>query len=440
MAVESLSSYLARLCVARSLTAVDVADLLLRPLVDRDVFPPRRRLSYFLASAAIEFDGMGALAVQMVRALEQLTGCGGLASHTFLPWSGLFSPSCSGALMRGGKRWCPLCFAAHHAAGVEPWEALLWRLAPATRCPRHYIRFLEDCPHCGRTQRVLTQAVPLGHCEHCARELWGRSLTQDDGKSEVHVDLDAQWEWWTSLALGRMVAAEHEAADRVDPAGFSLLLEDSRQTVGGGSMERLARHLGVQRKTATAWRDRRMPYRLSAFLAVCVRLGADPLEVAYGPYGPLFNHAWSRAGFCDAPWAELRTVGGQPRRERPLPDRTARIGQELDRAVSQGGSRSASSVAKYLGISIGALKRAFPEKYAQLTAAHTARRKRERSARLARRRKAIRQAVHGLVGEGRYPSKSVAFRRAGIYGRAHGDTGLDKVWREAVLKHGIEIS
>ena len=227
---------------------MDVADLLIRPLVDPDVLPPRRRLSYFLSSAAIEFDGMGELAAQMARALEHLTGCTGLASHTFLPWSNLFSPSCSGALMRGGKRWCPLCFAAHHAAGVEPWEPLLWRLAPATRCPQHYIRFLVDCPHCGRTQRVLSQAVPLGYCERCVRALWQQSLTQGDGESEVRADLDAEWEWWTSLALGRMVAAQHEAADRVDPAGFSILIEDSRKTVGAGSMERLAHYLGVQRK------------------------------------------------------------------------------------------------------------------------------------------------------------------------------------------------
>ena len=419
---------------------MDVVDLLVRPLVDSDVLPPRRRLSYFLHSAAIEFDGMGELAFQMVRALEQLTDYGGLASHTFLPWNRLFSPSCSGALMRGGKRWCPLCFAAHHMAGVEPWEPLLWRLAPATRCPAHYIRFLTDCPHCGRTQRVLSQAVPLGHCERCAGALWQQSLTQVDGESELRSDLDAEWEWWTSLALGRMVAAQHEAADRVDPAGFSTLIEDSRTTVGAGSMERLAHYLGVQRKTAIAWRDREMPFRLSAFLTVCLRLGADPLEVAYGPYGPLFNHAWSRAGFRHAPWAELRTAGGRPRRERLRPDRTARIGKELDKALSQPGTRSASSVAKYLGVCIGTVQRAFPGKYAQLVAEHVARRKREQSGRFARRRKAIQQAVDDLVEEGQHPSKSLAFRRAGIYGRAHQDPDLCTVWREAVLEYGIVIS
>ena len=440
MAVESQSSYFARLCVARSLTAIDAVDLLVRPCLDSDVLPPRQRLSYFLSSAAIEFDGMAALASQMVRALEQLTCLGGLASHTFLPWSTLLSPSCSGALSRGGKRWCPLCLAAHHAAGVEPWEPLLWRLAPATRCPIHYIRFLDGCPHCGRTQRVLTQAARLAHCEHCDRELWAHSPTREHGESEVRTDLDAEWEWWTSLALGRMLAAQHEAPHRVDPAGFSILLEDSRESVGGGSMERLAVHLGVQRKTVTAWRDRKMPFRLSAFLAVCLRLGADPLEVAFGPYGPLFNHSWSRAGFFEAPWAQLRTVGGTPRRERPRPDRAARIGVELDRALSQRGTRSANSVAKSLGISIGTLQRADPEKYGQLVAASAAHRKRERSTRLARRRKAIRKAVDVLVDEGKDPSKTLTFKRAGIYGRAHADPDLCRVWREAVAQYGILTS
>ena len=119
MAVESLSSFLARLCVARSLTAVDVLDHLVRPVVDPDVFPPRRRLSYFLSGAAIEFDGMSNLALQMVRALERLTDSSGFACHTFLPWTKLFSPVCSGALMRGGKRWCPLSLPTTVRQGVS---------------------------------------------------------------------------------------------------------------------------------------------------------------------------------------------------------------------------------------------------------------------------------------------------------------------------------
>ena len=235
MEVESLSSFVARLCVARSLTAADVFDVLVRPLVHPKVLPARPRLSYFLTGSAVEFDGMGATAAQMVRALEQLTGREGLVLHTFLPWRGLFSWTSSGALMRGGKRWCPLCFEDQRAAGGELWEPLLWRLAPATRCPKHFIRYHASCSHCGRAQRVLSQAVPIGFCEYCSTALWRTASSDTGGAREVREDPEAEWEWWTTFALGRMVAAQDLAIEQADTLGLSLLLDRSRDKYGDGA-------------------------------------------------------------------------------------------------------------------------------------------------------------------------------------------------------------
>ena len=178
----------------------------------------------------------------------------------------------------------------------------------------------------------------------------------------------------------------------------------------------------------------------AGFLAVCLRLGNDPVHVAFGPFGSLFSYTWPRLGFRDALWANLKQVGGEPRTERLNWHRDPTIEAEMDDAISQGGFRSASSVAKHLGVSMSTLQRKFPDKYVQLVASHRRCRQEQRSFREESRHQDIRIAVDGLVREGRYPSKTRSFVRAGIYRRAHSDPILSGVWRDAVLKHGILVS
>ena len=434
-ATESLTSFLARLCVARSLTACDVLDELVRPLLDKDVLPPRRRLSYFLSGSVIEFDGMGRVATEAVGALEQLTGILGLAEHTFLPWKRLFSPMSAGALMRGGKRWCPLCFREQDAVGVEHWEPLLWRLAPATRCARHLIAFSEQCPHCKRPQRVLSQAAPMGMCEYCSRELWNHPGVAPEPFAEDRTGPRELWESSTSRSLARMLMHQHEASRYANRDGFAALLERSRATFGSGSMQRLADHLGVERKTVTAWRDQRVPFRISSFLSACLLLEEEPVRVAFAPYGPQPDYSCTGMPFSTSGWYARQSVGGRPRIERPDRDRTGLIGRTLDEAISEGGQRSASSVAKFLGISISSLRGAFPEKYRELVHLHAEYRVREHDRPRAGRAKAIRSAVDALVAEGRNPSRTRTFKRAGVHGRAHHDPALCGVWQDSVAAH-----
>ena len=140
---ESLTGFLSRLCAARGLLVTDVLDHLVRPLVPPGTVPPRRELSWFLMRGIVRYDGMGAPAAHVARALEQLTGESGLTHLTFVPWRGAFSGSSTGAVLIHGKRWRACCFQLWHAHRLPFWEPLLWRLAPVVRCHAHRVRLSD---------------------------------------------------------------------------------------------------------------------------------------------------------------------------------------------------------------------------------------------------------------------------------------------------------
>lgn len=130
--VESLTGFVNRLAVARHLPCSAVFDGLVRPLVPRGVVPDSHQLTHFFTAGVVVYDGLGPWAEALVVALTHLTGLPDLAFHTLRPWRPVLAPSRNG-VRRVPKRWCASCLSDWRTRGVDPWEPLLWRLAPARR-------------------------------------------------------------------------------------------------------------------------------------------------------------------------------------------------------------------------------------------------------------------------------------------------------------------
>ena len=277
--VESLTGFLSRLCAARCVRVIDVLDTLVRPLVAPATLRPRSELSWYLTASIVHLDGMCSGAHEAVRAIGVLTGRQDLRALTMLPWLDAFSQRTSGAVCHGVKRWCARCLANWHACGVEPWEPLLWRLAAVSVCPVHRLALSERCPSCERRVRLVTDLVPLGCCERCGALLH----RGDPALRRRPIDPDrpslARSAWWVSFALGRMLAAQSAAPFRVSPDGFSQLIDMAARRLAGGTVHRLAAFLELSQTSLTRWRSGRNVPSLRHFLAVCIRLGADPVEV-----------------------------------------------------------------------------------------------------------------------------------------------------------------
>ena len=383
--VESLTGFLSRVSFARALLITNVLHFLVRPLVPDGFLRPRTDLSRFLAQTAVCYDGLGLPARTVVPALERLTGVPDLALHTCLPWAGLLSRQSPGAVRYARKRWCARCLSDWHRDGVEPWDPLLWRLAPVVRCPIHRTPLSERCPACGHTVNLVTQRVPPGHCEHC-----GAMLHEDDpvlasDDSDLDADPRARLQWWIALAAGRMLCAQREACSRASPAGVVHLVEDARVRYARGGVATLARHLGMSSTRLKHWSAGTRGIRLSPFLEACVRLGVDPVHVAFGPAVRDASPAWSPWGGAARPWPAMRPI---PRSASYRQSRAARwreVGRQIDRLLASGTPPPLRETARDLGVGLDALQRCLPGHYQRLVSS--------RAERFSSRREQAREAL-----------------------------------------------
>ena len=383
--VESLTGFLTRLCRARHVLVRDVLDSLVRPLVPSRTLPPWSALTLFLAQQVVQFDGMRPQSSSVVSALERLTGLSHLVLHTFLPWAGLSPPAYSGAVTPQPARWCARCFERWHLEGVDPWEPLLWRSALASYCPHHRIPLSSRCPSCASTLSVVADRVPLGYCSRCGHLLHeGDPYLREPGV-DFRRDQPARFDWWTSLALGQMLSVQRQASDRVGIDGFVDLIGTSSSVPRVG-LQSIARYLGVSHRTLAHWRDRERKPRLRWYLRVCIRLGANPAEVAIGDRS--FPTPWRESM---SKWHSL-CVSGTPR-VRAREDRWRRLARAIDRSIAQGGPRSVRDFARDQGVHFTILHRRFPDRYALLVRQAARHRDAERRLFQARCRRALDSAL-----------------------------------------------
>lgn len=154
--VESLTSYLARLAEAHSVSLRALVKQELLPLLKRDYLSNSsfHCLDSFWVEAARALNGTGALAKDWVQSLEHLTLRTDLRFLTLLPWAAVLTQQ---RLLRLTRVWCPDCFTEWQTAGQPIYEPLLWNLNTVSVCLRHQRVLLERCsyPDCHATLPVL---------------------------------------------------------------------------------------------------------------------------------------------------------------------------------------------------------------------------------------------------------------------------------------------
>ena len=165
----------------------------------------------------------------------------------------------------------------------------------------------------------MQEIVPFGVCRRCHAPLEVDDPSVRSTLVDFGSDTDARWEWWTAVALGRMLASRTGSSVPLDPARFPLLLIRVALSSGVSGLG-LASFLDVTPGSVTQWiRSVRRP-GLPHFLAVCMRLGADPAIVASSPDGPFVGSdpvPWESG---QPPWPRLRPVRAKPSSPGPRGD------------------------------------------------------------------------------------------------------------------------
>lgn len=394
--VESLTSYMARLAEAHSVSLRTLVIQELLPLLKRDYLfnPSGNTLGSFWKEAARALNGTGVLAQEWAQTLERLTLRTDVQFLTLLPWAAVLTQQ---RLLRLTRAWCPDCFMEWQATGQPIYEPLLWNVKAVSVCLRHRRILLEQCPYpdCQAALPVLASYFRPGHCSKCSRWLGiANTLSKFSWTDE-------QWRWqiWVAETIGQLVSHNMDLMDTPHLRCIPNLIIAAQEQVAHGNMQNLETKLQLSRRTVNAWRLGKQIPQLESLLRLCYCCGISLYEVFASPSGTLHLGKLKTRSLPDIP----NPTGN--RRQRISMDLVS-IRQSLETVLAQEEQPPPSmrTVAKCLNHSPRELREHFPE----LNRAISNRRKEyykvRREQKILQLKEEIRQATRKIHSQGLYPS------------------------------------
>ncbi|MBG9941018.1 TniQ family protein [Brevibacillus formosus] len=168
-AIESMTSFIARLARAHCLKVGDLFTQVLFPILNKqytnNIMIEGGNGFYDWAHS---LNGLTSNAHEFVELLENMTGNSGLGNLTLLKYRHLIP---NRRLLRRKKCWCPNCFREMKDEGKDIYEPLIWTIQAVNVCTRHNVELRNRCIYCTRSQLMLERRSNPGYCVHCHRWL-----------------------------------------------------------------------------------------------------------------------------------------------------------------------------------------------------------------------------------------------------------------------------
>lgn len=393
--VESLTSYMARLAGAHSVSLRTLMKQELLPRLRRDYLSnPFGSLDAFWLEAARALNGTGILAQDWAQALERLTLRTDLQLLTLLPWTAVLTQQ---RLLRSVRAWCPDCFIESQAMGLPIYEPLLWNVKAVSVCLRHQRALLERCPYpdCRAELPVLASHLRPGYCSKCSR--WLGVMTDLSNISQT----SNQWHWqvWAAEMIGELLSHNTDLTITPHLRNIPNLITAVREQVAHGNMQNLARRLQLSYWTLYAWHSGKQIPQLESLLRLCYCCKVSLYEMFTLPCGILH---WGKLEIRSLP----DILNPNRNRRHPIPMDLVSIQQHLEDVLTQEEQPPPSmrTVAKRLNYSPRELREHFPE----LSRAISKRRRNyhtvRREQRILQLKDEIRQAILKIHSQGLYPT------------------------------------
>jgi TniQ protein len=272
--VESLTSYLARLARAHSVSVRVLLVEAIIPLVGRSDLSKAtdNSLSAFWTTDSRALNGTGTIAQVWSQAVATLTGCTDLRHLTLLTWRDVLPTR---ELLRRSRAWCPACYEEWRRNGKVVYDPLRWALAVVTGCPRHRRRLRQACPHpnCRRSLPLLASRATPGQCAACGGWL-GASVETSLAEEALSAEVLA-WQSWVDAALGNLLAASPVATPPRRERVAHLI---GRCVALTGSPTAFARALQLNLGTVCQWRQGIHLPTMSALVTLCYCLALSPRD------------------------------------------------------------------------------------------------------------------------------------------------------------------
>jgi transcriptional regulator with XRE-family HTH domain len=394
--VESLTSYLARLAEAHSVSLRTLVKQELSPFLKRDYLsnPLGSSLDSFWMESVRAISGTGSLAKDWSWSLERLTLRTDLHFLTLLPWSAVLTQQ---RLLRLNRTWCPECFMEWQSTEQPIYEPLLWNLNAVSICLYHRRTLLEQCPYpdCHAKLPVLTSYVRPGYCSKCSRWL---GVMADIPKTSQTSD---QWHWqfWVTEMIGELLAHNTKLTTIPHLKNIPDLVTASCEQIADGNIQNLESQIRLSRRTLNAWRSGRQIPQLESLLRLCYCCGISLYSLFTLPPGTSYSQKLDTRSLPDIP-----NPNGNRRHRIPM-DRI-RIRQRLESILAQEEQQPPSmrTVAKRLNYSPRELREHFPELNRAISNRRKEYYKQQREQRLLHLKEEIRQVMFNLHSKGLYPS------------------------------------
>jgi hypothetical protein len=391
--VESLTSYLARLAAAHTVSPRILLVEAVIPRVGRSDLSKAtdNSLSAFWTTDSRALNGTGTIARVWSQALATLTGRPEIPHLTLLIWRNVLP---SRGLLRRVRAWCPACYEEWRTTGAIVYDPLRWTLAVVTACPRHRRALRQACPQprCRRALPLLGARSRPGYCSACGGWL-GVSAEQGWPEEALSVEVLA-WQRWVDDAVGELMAAS-PVATPPRRERIALMIAQGVGPTGGSAA--FAHAFQFNPGTVWQWGQGTHLPSMGALVALCYRLDVslrdflltDPVRVNSVPIHPR---------------PPIEVSGPPAARRKPFESDNVRITLEDVLGRSEEPPPSMRTVARRLGHAHADLHRRFPDLCRAISARYLTHRQALGDRRRQHLCREVREATFCVHAQGFYPS------------------------------------
>lgn len=376
--VESMTSYLARLAEAHSMTlgsliSCEIAPILCKKYLTQSTLFGGSR--FYENSAALL--GMGMSANDIVNIMEILTGRHDLQSLTLLPWGQVLGPR---KLIKHTRAWCPVCLSRWKEKEAEIYEPLLWSLQIVQNCLVHRVELCTMCPSCGLENFLISRRSRVGYCNKC-----GCFLGSDSG---AKVGPRTEWDGWVAENVSNLVST---LPSKTETYCYSDMISDVINVHFSGSQKAFGRAIDLPLSSIRSWRSGVKP-SLDQILALTYRLGLPLKSVFMGR---------------DISLIKLRRVEAQSvkRIRRPFEYEKVRAFLELKLSDDKTPPTSMRQMASEVGYDKRVLYKYFPDMCKKNSAKYLKFLSEQKARRIDASKADIEAAAEALCRVGGYPSR-----------------------------------
>src|SRR5215468_125345 len=262
--IESLSSYVARLAEAHSVTVGDLVGRILSeiPNPKGTIVTPAARAcrvgSHGFRACSYAVNGSSERTEKWVYALETATGRRDLRCLTLLPLRSALPEQ----VFRRYRAWCPACFEHWRALGQIIYEPLAWAFQVSSYCMVHKHPLRSDCHHCGWRLSPFGVLSRSGYCQHCGAWLGGTVAEEESTRPEPI----SQENFWASEQLGGLLVILSRAAPEVSQKSIRKSLAIYLKEAADGNVLALAEYIQCPRSILQDWLNGRTTPRLAGLL------------------------------------------------------------------------------------------------------------------------------------------------------------------------------